>query len=125
MASSSPTDRSIIKVRLQADASVEEMIMNATDSSRLSARRREISLHAERYNELAGRCRMGLLAEIRPGNGFYWLVKGEQREGPYCPRCYEQDDATTRLVLLNNLRYCRRCGEVFNLDGSPTSVDVR
>jgi hypothetical protein len=105
-------------------ASIEELIMNAADCRRLPGKRQESSLYVQRYNQLARECGMGLLAEIRFGNGFYWLEKGEQREGPYCPRCYEQDDVTIRLVLLENLRYCQRCGDVLNLDGSPTSADI-
>lgn len=66
--------------------------------------------HVRKYNALAARCGLSQMAEIVFSGGFYWLTKAQQCEGPYCPHCYEQDDVTIRLVSLDRLRACPRCG---------------
>ena len=48
---------------------------------------------------------------------FYWLVTGSIRQGPFCPKCYDQHGLLTRLSGEPPDRRCSYCGT--NYRGKP------
>ena len=44
---------------------------------------------------------------------LYWLNSNGFRQGPFCPRCYEQGDGLIHLERLGDDRACPCCGEIF------------
>jgi len=41
---------------------------------------------------------------------FYWLVDGDKRDGPYCQKCYDDNQKLIRLQLLGKgLWECKTC----------------
>lgn len=48
--------------------------------------------------------------------GFYWLKSPGVSQGPFCPRCYEQEGALFRLERLVEQLICPYCHESFVID---------
>lgn len=46
-------------------------------------------------------------------NNFYWLNSDGIRQGPYCPRCFEQEGGLIHLEKIGDKRACPCCGEIF------------
>lgn len=46
-------------------------------------------------------------------HGFYWLITGGIRQGPFCPACYGRDGLLMRLSGGPGDRYCVVCREQF------------
>jgi hypothetical protein len=42
-------------------------------------------------------------------NGFYWLVTGAVRQGPFCPDCHNRDGLLVRLVGDGRDLLCPNC----------------
>ena len=51
---------------------------------------------------------------------FYWLVTGSIRQGPFCPRCYDQHGLLIRLAGEPSDRRCSYCGAHYR--GEPESM---
>jgi hypothetical protein len=58
-------------------------------------------------------------ASLEFSGGVYWLLRDNEREGPFCPHCY--DDHHGLVQLLDGSRYvakthwiCRACNRVFD-----------
>ena len=49
---------------------------------------------------------------IREG-GFYWLITGSIKQGPFCPGCYDRDGLLMRLSGDAGSRFCVSCRESF------------
>ncbi len=45
--------------------------------------------------------------------GFYWLITGSIRQGPFCPSCYDRDGLLMRLSGDPGERFCATCREQF------------
>ena len=45
--------------------------------------------------------------------GFYWLITGSVRQGPFCPSCYNRDGLLMRLSGDPGERFCAFCREHF------------
>lgn len=45
--------------------------------------------------------------------GFYWLITGAVRQGPFCPSCYDRDGLLMRLSGDRGERFCAACREYF------------
>ena len=43
--------------------------------------------------------------------GFYWLITGSIKQGPFCPNCYNRDGLLMRLSGDPGERYCSTCRE--------------
>ena len=56
---------------------------------------------------------------------FYWLQNGNSKEGPYCPKCYNEDQEARRLLAEGSLRFCPSCVLVLQEDGSLPSLQQR
>lgn len=50
--------------------------------------------------------------------GFYWLITGSIRQGPFCPHCYDRDGLLMRLSGERGERFCPSCRESF-VDSPP------
>lgn len=44
---------------------------------------------------------------------FYWLITGNIKQGPFCPKCYNRDGLLMRLSGEKGDRYCAVCRESF------------
>lgn len=71
----------------------------------------------EEIEKLRGGRRVGPGLEF--SDGVYWLLEGDERVGPYCPRCY--DEQQQLVELLDGSRYvgktrwiCTGCNRVFD-----------
>ena len=56
--------------------------------------------------------------------GLYWLKTVGLRQGPYCPRCFDNEEILIKLDKKENCRVCPICGEVY-LPVSPSSSLTR
>ena len=45
--------------------------------------------------------------------GFYWLITGSIKQGPFCPTCYDRDGLLMRLSGDAGSRFCVSCRESF------------
>ncbi|MDR1946184.1 MAG: hypothetical protein LBQ51_03345 [Desulfovibrio sp.] len=45
--------------------------------------------------------------------GFYWLITGAVRQGPFCPDCYTRDGLLVRLVGDGGDLICSNCRGIF------------
>jgi hypothetical protein len=45
--------------------------------------------------------------------GFYWLITGAVRQGPFCPRCCGRDGLLVRLVGEGGELLCPNCRNLF------------
>lgn len=54
---------------------------------------------------------------------FYWIKDGDKLEGPYCPRCYDKEQALRRMLSLLDDRClgCPTCTLIRGKDGSDPS----
>ena len=66
-----------------------------------------------------------LRAKLSFENNFYWIVDGDSKEGPFCPKCYDHDHATRRMLELGHLRGCPTCQLLLHQDGSDPSPQER
>lgn len=55
---------------------------------------------------------------------FYWLVTGNIRQGPFCPRCYDRDGLLMRLSGDHGERCCTVCRESFITAARPPDKAV-
>ncbi|MBP7074628.1 MAG: hypothetical protein KBA81_04510 [Rhabdochlamydiaceae bacterium] len=56
--------------------------------------------------------KLKLSEELNFESPYYWLIKGSDREGPFCQRCYDIDSKPVRLIPNDpdELRfYCTAC----------------
>lgn len=53
--------------------------------------------------------------------GLYWLKGQNERQGPFCPSCYESEGALIHLDKFNCELVCPYCHDVFPLRTAPTS----
>lgn len=53
-------------------------------------------------------------------HGLYWLKIDGIRQGPYCARCYEDNNILIRLDKLEDKRVCPLCGESYVLAPPPS-----
>ena len=59
-------------------------------------------------------------------NNFYWMVEGDSKDGPFCPKCYDTDHPIRRMIKLGHLRGCPSCHLLLHHDGSgPTPQERR
>jgi hypothetical protein len=56
---------------------------------------------------------------------FYWLQSSDSKDGPYCPKCYNEDQEARRLLSEGSLRFCPSCGLVLQEDGCLPSLQER
>lgn len=66
-----------------------------------------------------------LRAKVSFENNFYWIVDGEHKDGPYCPKCYDQEHTTRRMLELGHLRGCPTCCLLLHQDGRDPSTAER
>ncbi len=66
-----------------------------------------------------------LRAKLSFENNFYWIVDGDSKDGPFCPKCYDQEHATRRMLELGHLRGCPTCQLLLRQDGRDPSVPER
>lgn len=52
-------------------------------------------------------------------NGFYWLKSPGRSQGPFCPRCYENEGALFRLEKIKPKLICPYCQEAYPIDIKP------
>ena len=56
----------------------------------------------------------------------YWLVNGENKDGPYCQKCYDVDKTLVRLQGGNNDRWhCRSCGSSYTGPNYKKPISTR
>lgn len=55
--------------------------------------------------------------------GFYWLKSPGVSQGPFCPRCYEQEGALFRLERVMEHLVCPYCHETFAIATKPPKVE--
>ncbi|MDL2316977.1 hypothetical protein LJC59_07870 [Desulfovibrio sp. OttesenSCG-928-A18] len=48
-------------------------------------------------------------------NGFYWLITGSVKQGPFCPHCYNSEGLLMRLMGAPEERCCPTCRQDFEL----------
>ncbi len=55
---------------------------------------------------------------------YYWIQNGDERDGPYCQKCYDSEDKPIRLQksTTKGLWYCRVCKSDFH-DNNYDAVD--
>ncbi|MDR2489303.1 MAG: hypothetical protein LBD42_07415 [Desulfovibrio sp.] len=58
---------------------------------------------------------------IRDG-GFYWLITGSIKQGPFCHACYDRDGLLIRLSGEAGSRFCSYCRESFLMQ--PPLLDL-
>jgi hypothetical protein len=46
-------------------------------------------------------------------DGFYWLITGNIKQGPFCPKCYDNEGMLMRLAGDPGDRFCTACRESF------------
>ncbi|MBE6442356.1 MAG: hypothetical protein E7022_08575 [Desulfovibrio desulfuricans] len=46
-------------------------------------------------------------------DGFYWLKTGDVTQGPFCPRCYEDEGGLIRLERTGSGLHCPYCHASF------------
>ncbi len=46
-------------------------------------------------------------------DGFYWLTTGNVTQGPFCPRCYEDEGSLIRLERNSHNLHCPYCQASF------------
>jgi len=52
----------------------------------------------------------------------YWLIKDGKKDGPYCPKCWDANEKTIRLRVLNNgFRTCPNCQNGFDSQERPSA----
>ena len=53
---------------------------------------------------------------------FFYLVEGDEKEGPFCPKCWQKDHKKCRIENIPNSHHsasiCRVCGQGFGV-GKP------
>ena len=49
-------------------------------------------------------------------DGFYWLITGSIKQGPFCPNCYDNEGLLMRLAGDPGDRFCTSCRESFVSD---------
>ena len=57
-------------------------------------------------------------------HGFYWLKTNGVRQGPFCPRCYDQEAILVHLDKMGDALACAYCGEVFRKPASSPPPDA-
>ena len=50
-------------------------------------------------------------------NNFYWIVDGDSKCGPFCPKCYDSDHALRRMIEITHLCGCPSCKFLLRNDG--------
>jgi hypothetical protein len=49
---------------------------------------------------------------------YYWLLDGDEKDGPFCQNCYDSENKLIRLQKWGSSSVkCFFCDKVFNLDG--------
>jgi hypothetical protein len=77
----------------------------------------------QEIRELSGQ--LELREKLHFIDNFYWMVDGETKDGPFCPRCYDEDHEPRRMLELGHLRGCPTCQLLLGQDGSSPSVHER
>jgi len=54
-----------------------------------------------------------LARNLIQSGGFYWLITGNIKQGPFCPGCYDRDGLLMRLSGEPGERFCPACRENF------------
>ena len=59
---------------------------------------------------------------------FFYAVDGENKDGPYCPRCWQKDDKKCRVIATPNsyrgTQKCQVCDQNFGIGKPRTSIPV-
>ena len=101
-----PTYKDIVDL-LKKGATVEaqEQIMELREAV--------INLQDENF-ELRNRIRkleeeLRIKGELKFSKTVYWLHEGSEKDGPFCPRCYDIDQKLARLQDYGHSWYCVAC----------------
>jgi hypothetical protein len=64
--------------------------------------------------------RMQLRERLVFERNFYWIVDDGERDGPYCPRCYDKEREPRRMLAMREGRSfgCPTCILVLKQDGA-------
>jgi len=69
--------------------------------------------------------KVNLREQLRFEGNFYWLQSSDSRDGPYCPKCYNEDQEARRLLSEGSLRFCPSCALVLREDGRLPNIHER
>lgn len=69
--------------------------------------------------------KVNLREQLSFERNFYWLQSNGSMDGPYCPKCYNEDQEARRLLSEGSLRFCPTCGLVLREDGCVPSIEER
>jgi len=69
---------------------------------------------------------LSLRESLVPRNNFYWLIKGDGEDGPFCMRCYDKDGAPRRMISDHGRAFtCPACYLVLDKDGQHVDSNMR
>lgn len=70
---------------------------------------------------------LALRTKLRFERNLYWLECGDGKDGPYCPKCYDAEQAPRRLLAFRNesIYCCPTCLLAVGNDGTDVNERVR
>jgi hypothetical protein len=111
-------------------AALAQKVQNLELYQKLVAFQAEIVALQNDNSELHERVRalqekVNLREQLSLERNFYWLQSNGSMDGPYCPKCYNEDQEARRLLSEGSLRFCLACGLVLREDGCLPSIQER
>ena len=89
---------------------MRKMLDVQNDSMRLAEENTHLRKEVERLENA-----LRISGDMYYENNAYWLKKsGEEKDGPYCPRCWDVDKQRVRMSppgLIQEILHCAECGK--------------
>lgn len=97
-------------IKKGATVEAQEKIMELRES--VINAQEEIQNLRSQVEEL--KTQLSVKAQVQYEKPYYWEMKGEQRDGPYCQVCYDKDQKLIRLQeTRQGLWHCGCCKKYF------------
>lgn len=110
-------------------AALAQKVQNLELYEKLVSFQAEIVALQNENTELHGRVRelqqkVNLREQMKFKDNLYWLQTGDSMDGPYCPKCYNEDQGARKLLSESYLIFCPSCGLVLHENGKlPTHAE--
>jgi hypothetical protein len=100
-----PKDEMRLKLAELTAAIAEAKLQMADIASVVSEKDQAIKFLQDKVNQAE---------ELVFENSFYWSLKGDKKDGPFCPQCWDHDHRKMRLYNMAHAYWmCRSCNNSY------------